>query len=104
MIVELPPEPTITINGVRLTEGQAMTVRVAVMNMQMTVSDPDKAAELGPIAQGYSARLGEIMRIIFTALILVGCGGTPAPPPEPAPVLPAGPALVPTPTDPEAPQ
>ena len=34
-------EPTITINGHQLTEGQAMTVRVALGSLLMDMQEPD---------------------------------------------------------------
>jgi hypothetical protein len=63
----MDPEPTITINGVRLTEAQAMTVRVAVNNLaiDLTHDNPLGNDEIGKsIADGYQARIHEINQII----------------------------------------
>lgn len=53
------------VNGTLLSEGQAMAVRVAVTMFHMEVSDPEKAADLGPIASAYRERLEEVLRIIL---------------------------------------
>lgn len=50
-------EPEIVVNGVRLTEAQAMAVRVAVTSFRM---DRDHLAGLGPIGPLYDARLAEV--------------------------------------------
>lgn len=57
----LPREPVITINGVTLTEGQAMTVRVMLTSAASELEDPEMRADLGPIADGYRARLREVL-------------------------------------------
>jgi len=60
-------EPTIIINGVRLTESQAMTVRVAIesfasdMNSGLLGKDVHGKA----LAQGYLARVNEIRKVMF---------------------------------------
>ena len=59
-------EPAITINGVRLTESQAMTVRVAIeafasdMNSGLLGKDAHGKA----MAQGYLARINEIRKVM----------------------------------------
>lgn len=56
------PEPAITVNGVRLSEGQAMTVRVALATFVMDLSHnglgEDKIGK--SIATGYKERAHEI--------------------------------------------
>jgi hypothetical protein len=46
-------EPVIIVNGVVLTEAQAMIVRIAVTEFHCDVNDPEEAHMLGPIADGY---------------------------------------------------
>jgi hypothetical protein len=61
------PEPHIQIGTHVLTNAQAMAVRVAITNFHMEVSEDDEArAELGPIADGYRDRLGEVLKIMLT--------------------------------------
>lgn len=57
-------EPSIVINGVLLTIAQAMTVRVAIGNFLIELSDPEFKRDLGVIGDLYSARLSEISRIM----------------------------------------
>jgi hypothetical protein len=60
-------EPRITINGRLLTEGQAMTVRVALsamseeMNDQLALGDDEHGLRM---TKGYKARLLEIFTIM----------------------------------------
>lgn len=54
-------EPRIEINGVALTEATATTLRVAASHFASVVAEPEMAALLGPIAQGYRDRLQEIL-------------------------------------------
>lgn len=54
-------EPYIQIGNYVLTEAQAMAVRVAVTNFHSETADPEFKAELGPIADAYHARLGEVL-------------------------------------------
>lgn len=60
-------EPTITINGRQLTEGQAMTVRVSLGSLLMDMQEPDA---LGNdyhghfMREAYIANIGEINRMI----------------------------------------
>ena len=58
-------EPRITINGTALSAAQAMAVRVAVTNFHAEMSNPDFAAQVGPIAEGYAARLGEVLKLML---------------------------------------
>ena len=60
-------EPSITINGMPLTDGQAMTVRVAIENFAHDLHfDGLGEDETGrDITKGYLARIGEIRRLIF---------------------------------------
>jgi hypothetical protein len=60
-------EPKVIVNGVRLTEAQAMTFRVAIENFAATLSDEKFARDLGQtLATGYLARINEIREAIFT--------------------------------------
>lgn len=53
-------EADITINGEPLTFGQAMAVRVAVSHFHDYLADPESKKLLGPITDGYAARLREV--------------------------------------------
>jgi hypothetical protein len=57
-------EPTITVNGVTLTEAQAMSVRVAVTSFRMELHGGyDKVlGEIGPL---YDARLYEVEKLML---------------------------------------
>jgi len=57
-------EPYIQIGDHVLTSAQAMAVRVAISDLYMQVSDEDYAKELGPIAEAYRMRLGEVLTVI----------------------------------------
>lgn len=60
-------EPEITINGIRLSESQAMAVRVAIDSMFIEMNNPEA---LGPddhgrkMASGYQERCQEIIRLM----------------------------------------
>lgn len=59
-------EPTITIDGHKLTEGQSMSVRVAITAFLMELkNDKQFADSLGLIGIAYQARLTEVMHIIL---------------------------------------
>ncbi|UEM11916.1 hypothetical protein J4G43_046995 [Bradyrhizobium barranii subsp. barranii] len=59
-------EPTITIDGHKLTEGQSMSVRVAITAFLMELkNDKQFADSLGVIGIAYQARLTEVMHIIL---------------------------------------
>jgi len=60
-------ESDITINGVPLTNAQAMTVRVAIENFASDLREDGLGKdEVGvAICQGYLARIDEIRRLIF---------------------------------------
>jgi hypothetical protein len=63
--VGLGKEPTIVINGVTLSEAQAMTVRVAIGSFAISLNDglldgPD----LRGISEGYKRCIDDIHRII----------------------------------------
>lgn len=58
-------EPNIVINGVTLSLGQAMALRVAASNFQMELHEPQFMDELGPIGPAYLARLNEILQIML---------------------------------------
>jgi hypothetical protein len=60
-------EPKIVINGTRLSDGQAMVVRVAVSDMGMQMVDPFIRDQIGEdVARGYAARCIEVTRIMLT--------------------------------------
>lgn len=59
-------EATITIDGQKLTEGQSMSVRVAITAFLMELkNDKQFADSLGLIGIAYQARLTEVMHIIL---------------------------------------
>lgn len=58
-------EAEIHINGLGLTQAQVMAVRVAVTQFHMETGDPERAAEIGPIAEAYHKRLTEVLRIML---------------------------------------
>jgi len=58
-------EAKIVIEEVELSLGQSMTVRVAIGSMIMQLNDPEYRRALGPIGDGYLARLLEIQTLIF---------------------------------------
>lgn len=57
-------EADVTINGTKLNFAQSMTLRVALNDFLMTLSDPEYAEALGKIAEGYQARALEILRVM----------------------------------------
>jgi hypothetical protein len=57
-------EATITIDGHTLTEGQSMSVRVAITMFLMELNDKAFAESLGQIAIGYRTSLTEVLRMI----------------------------------------
>jgi hypothetical protein len=59
-------EPQITINGTQLTEAQAITTRVAIVNFLIELQDDDFVLKLGPIGALYKARLTEINALIHS--------------------------------------
>lgn len=59
-------EPYIQIGDHVLTSAQAMAVRVAVTSFHAETADQGCRGELGPIADAYHARLGEVLKIILT--------------------------------------
>lgn len=58
-------EADITINGKPLNFAQSMVVRVAVSSFLMELDDPDYRKGLGPVADGYEARLQEVQAMII---------------------------------------
>lgn len=60
-------EPSITINGVELTMGQATALRVALSCFAVSLDDPEELAQLGEIGLLYRERLGELFRLMFPA-------------------------------------
>lgn len=68
-MAEKTNEPEITINGVTLSVGQAMTLRVAATNMLTEMSEPDALGDddMGRrMAAAYADRLREIITIMFS--------------------------------------
>lgn len=61
-------EPFILIEGTRLTDAQAMALRVATSNMLLDLSDDGFRARLGPVADDYRARLREIVWLMLNPL------------------------------------
>ena len=58
-------EATITIDGHTLTEGQSMSVRVAITAFLMELNnDKEFAADLGQIGIQHHARLTEVLHLI----------------------------------------
>jgi len=56
-------EPTITINGHELTFAQAMTVRVAISNFGLFLSDSAVRRQIGErLADGYREHIGTLER------------------------------------------
>ena len=59
----------ITINGVRLTDGQSISLRVAVLTFMLDLNDPDSLGE-DPhgrlMTSGYKERLSEILGLLGT--------------------------------------
>lgn len=61
-------EAEIVINGEKLTAAQAMTVRVAITDMLLKMSEPDalgKDHRGRVIAAAYRERAGEVQELIF---------------------------------------
>lgn len=60
-----PHEPNIVIDGVALTNAQSMSVRVAITLFHMQCSEEEYRTEMGSIADGYRARLAEVIKIML---------------------------------------
>ena len=59
-------EADIVVEGVRLSFGQSMALRVAASDFLMQMDDPETAEALGQqLAQGYRDRLGEILKLMI---------------------------------------
>jgi hypothetical protein len=63
-----PTEAHIDIEGVRLSEGQSMAVRVAI-EMYMFDLERELAKGMGQVGQNYLARLREVRRLISEGAI-----------------------------------
>ncbi|MDP3727574.1 MAG: hypothetical protein Q8R35_02960 [bacterium] len=61
----MPKEARIVVGGVQLNSAQSMAVRVAVSSMLLELTDQEHRRELGEIAEGYEARLGEVQALIL---------------------------------------
>ena len=60
-------ESKVTINGIELTVGQVMSIRVAVSSMIMEMSEPDALGsdEMGKLlANGYVRNLREVEKML----------------------------------------
>lgn len=57
-------EPYIQIGDHVLTEAQAAAVRVAITDCHTQVAREEMRVALGPIAEGYHARLSEVLNIM----------------------------------------
>ncbi len=57
-------EPTIVINGRELTEAQACTVRIALANLRIELSDPKFLLATGELGVTYTRSIDEIQRIM----------------------------------------
>jgi hypothetical protein len=67
LISRLPirPEADVTINGIKLTHGQSMTLRVALSSFLMNmIEDPYTIKHLGSVRQGYIARGREVEQLM----------------------------------------
>lgn len=61
-----PREPRITINGVLLTIGQAMTVRVAIESFSTSLQEGLGDDDMGQsITAGYQARIEDIRKVMY---------------------------------------
>jgi hypothetical protein len=61
-------EATIIIDGHTLTEGQSMSVRVAITAFVLELKNDKIFAEsLGPISIAYHTRLTEVLQMIYEA-------------------------------------
>ena len=56
-------EPKVQIGDYVLSEAQAMAVRVAVTTFHIETGTEESREGLGPIADAYHARLGEVLTI-----------------------------------------
>jgi hypothetical protein len=62
-----PPEPSITINDFLLTEGEALTMRVALENFAFQLSDKQFSKDLGEqLTRNYLDRIRDIHSLMFT--------------------------------------
>jgi hypothetical protein len=64
--MNLPLESVITVNGIRLSEGQTMTVRVALLHFVADLQESGLGDdEVGKgICAGYTARASEIFKLM----------------------------------------
>ena len=59
-------EAHVVINGVTLTFGQSMALRVAASDFHMQMSDHETAEAIGwQLADGYKARLSEVLKLMI---------------------------------------
>lgn len=61
-------EPRIQIGDHVLTLAQAGSLRVAVTTFYDETGTAQSRSDLGPIADGYHARLGEVLRMIIDSI------------------------------------
>jgi hypothetical protein len=60
-------EAKIVISDTELNNAQSMAVRVAVASMLTQLDNKEYRRELGDIAEGYRARLGEVQDLILVS-------------------------------------
>lgn len=69
-------EPDITINGELLTFAEAMTLRVAVGSLRISLADPAFRAELGPIGENYDVHLQRIEALMIRGIAQIKAATT----------------------------
>lgn len=55
-----PKEPKMSINGHNLSEGQVLTVRVAIETFATQLLEPEFLEKIGPIGRNYLERIAEL--------------------------------------------
>lgn len=58
-------EPRVQIGETVLTDAQAASVRVAIAHFQTDLADAEFRRDLGPIADAYRDRLGEVSALVL---------------------------------------
>ena len=79
-------EADVTINGVRLSFAEAMTLRVAVSSFRMFVNNPESRQALGAIAGGYEGQLQRIESLMLSTFTAVADVADIKPPAADAPI------------------
>ena len=60
----MPKEAHVVVDSIVLTQAQTTSVRVAVSSFLMQLNDPEQCRLLGPIADGYRARMREVEALL----------------------------------------